>query len=226
MTQPSRSLTQNPENSSPVHSSNIFLPSSPKTSFCPPPPGLEPPPGFGNILDEVLPPSGLSLIETPNQGENIRSKAYKMSSIHSLENSALADDDDEEEGGEEVEVVVNSFDETMDVMNFFNFLDESFDVNPDENRHFNTHDHIPEDANFAPLLFNANQNPWGDSHLPTRAGAYGFAVDEDDIAGDNDNSTRIPASSFFLNSPNEDVEGKSDKAFDADAFFSDIFDDE
>ena len=229
MTQPSRSLNQNPENSSPVHSSNIFLPSSPKTSFCPPPPGLEPPPGFGSILDEVLPPSGLSLIETPNQGENILPRAYNMSSIHSLENSALADDDDEEEEGEEggeEEAVENSFDETMDVMNFFNFLDETFDARSDEFRHLNTHDHVSEDANFAPLLFNANQNPWGGSHLPTRAGAYGFAVDEDDIAGDNDNSTRIVASSFFLNSANEDVEGKSDKAFDADAFFSDIFDDD
>lgn len=226
---PSESLTRNLEHWSPAYSPNMSSPTSPTATFHLPPPGLAPPPGFGTVASEMLPPSSplkiqnlsndvLKLVEAPKQDEHIQPNILKVPSVHSLENSSLPFEDKEE-------AEVNSFNETMDVMNFFNFLDESADAHFDENPNINNHG--SEDANFAPLLLNSNQNPWGDSHLTTRAGVYGFSVNEDDNSGDNDSAAQMLASSLFMsNTVSEEIEGTSSKAFDADAFFSDIFDDE
>ena len=226
----SQSLTQNSEDWSPMLSSNMSTSASPKATFHLPPPGLAPPPGFGGVSSELLPPSSpmkiqslatdtLGLIGTPTQDEKSRPQAFGAPSIHSLENLSMPH-------GHEEETALNNFNESMDVMNFFNFLDESIDVHSEENPNVNNHDHASEDANFAPLLLNSNQNPWGDSVSTTRAGTYGFTVDEDNITGDDDSAMQILAPALFLNSTSEEVERTSSKAFDADAFFSDLFDNE
>lgn len=174
------------------------------------PVGLAPPPGFDNILNALQHDTSSQSVAS---GQDIK-KVVASEPGHSLNDTIYYQE----------ESVVNSFNINIDIMNLFDFLDESGDMNTSHNLDLDIPDHVPEETIFTPLMLGTGQNPWGESHITSNDGNNRFKFDDDSMGLENHSSTRVFSSSFFLEQNYEDTDDVPAKPFDADAFFAGIFD--
>lgn len=227
--------------------SSVLLTPTRMTHSIRPPPGLAPPPGFGlqAPVDTSNTSSPVKREDHPqsiDENDALRQSLENFTKANTVMDAALLNPDsgtfDGVDDQDEAKPMLG-IGQDLNVMNFLNFLDESFDQGADDDGADDEGESpaLTEDNNYAPLSLNlgglaglsVSKNPWADSHTP-RAYAYGFEVEQIGKGGlDNEDQSGadLLTPSMILGQNGTDPEGEKDEdSFDADTFFSSLLNDE
>lgn len=209
--------------------------SSPKTQekySVRPPPGLAPPPGFGDT--SFSSPKKDIIVENTQQMETTTLKssgsgvdllAQVLDSNSSLTLSPLNEKRQMEDSDIDLSKLLPGIgDQENNVLNYLNFLEDPKEESLGEEQ---------RNGNFGALrlyggLSSVSNNPWSDSNPTPRAFAYGFDVRSEGDENDVDrgyaevNPNLLTPSAILGNIDSDDEQEDAADTFDADAFFSDL----